>query len=390
MNYSTIEKELLAIVWATKYFRPYLFGRKFKIFTDHKPLQWMMTMKEPNSRLTRWRLRLSEYDFSVIYKKGKSNTNADALSRIEIHAIEATSSIEQIDEMNSLMGNPSESILGQPNSSTETVHTSVENSILEIPITDEPLNKFNRQICFTIVNDIKNRPVVTRPFDTHTRISIQLSESNLEEEVTCAVKEYVNPKVKTAILINPPLAMYSIIPILQENFKSSSLNLVLAKSELENVKDYLRQQEIIRHYHDGKTNHRGITECHLALSRKYYWPKMKDQITKFINECTICGQAKYDRNPIKPQFSIVPPATKPFDIVHMDLFTVQGEKYVTFIDVFTKCGQTYHLRDGTAITSLFAVLYPPWRPYNYYYRQWDRIYEPIVHGIYETSQNQPS
>lgn len=356
MNYSTIEKELLAIVWATRYFRPYLFGRKFKIFTDHKPLQWMMNMKEPNSRLTRWRLRLSEYDFSVIYKKGKSNTNADALSRIEIHTKEAMSLIEEIDELNSLMGNPSETILGKPDSSTETAHTSVENPILEIPITDEPLNKFNRQICFTIVSDVKKRPVVTRPFDTHTRISIQLSESNLEEDVICAVKEYVNPKVKTAILVKPPLAMYSIVPIIQDKFKSSSLNLVLAKSELENVKDYLRQQEIIRHYHDGKTNHRGITECHLALSRKYYWPKMKDQITKFINECTICGQAKYDRNPIRPQFNIVPPATKPFETIHMDLFTVQGEKYVTFIDVFTKYGQAYHLRDGTAISILQALL----------------------------------
>ncbi|XP_049306295.1 retrovirus-related Pol polyprotein from transposon 297 isoform X2 [Bactrocera dorsalis] len=47
-NYSTIEKELLAIVWATKYFRPYLFGRKFIIETDHKPLTWLFSIKEPN------------------------------------------------------------------------------------------------------------------------------------------------------------------------------------------------------------------------------------------------------------------------------------------------------------------------------------------------------
>lgn len=367
INYSTIEKELLAIVWATKYFRPYLFGRKFKILTDHKPLQWMMNLKEPNSRLTRWRLRLSEYDFNVIYKKGKFNTNADALSRIEIHTGEVKSLIEEIDELNSLMGNPSDTILAldnptsdtltaPPNSSTETIHTSNENPILEIPLTDEPLNKFNRQIVFTIVNDVKKRPTVTKPFETHTRTNIQLSESNLEEDVINAVKEYVNPKVKTALLVNPPLAMYSIIPILQDKFRSSSMNLVLAKSELENVKDYLRQQDIIRHYHDGKTNHRGINECYLALSRRYFWPKMKEQITKFISECTICGQAKYDRNPIRPQFNVVPPATKPFEIVHMDLFTAHNEKYITFIDVFTKYGQAYHLRDGTAVSILQALL----------------------------------
>lgn len=356
INYSTIEKELLAIVWATKYFRPYLFGRKFKVLSDHKPLQWIMNLKESNSRLTRWRLRLSEYDFTVVYKKGKCNLNADALSRIEIHNNETNSLMDEIDELNSLLGNPTECLRTQVNSSTETVRTSKEHPILEIPITDEPLNKFNRQIHITIVNDVKRRPVVTKPFDTHTRTSIQLSECNLEEDLINAIKEYVTPKVKTALLIEPTLAMYTIIPILQDKFKSSSMNLVLTKSEIENVKEYLRQQEIIQHYHDGKTNHRGITECYLALSSKYYWPKMKDHITKFINECTICGQAKYDRNPVRPQFNVVPPATKPFEIVHMDLFTVQGEKYITFIDVFTKYGQAYPLRDGTAVSILQALL----------------------------------
>lgn len=85
LNYSTIEKELLAIIWATKYFRPYLFGRKFKIITDHKPLTWLMSIKEPNSKLTRWRLKLEEYEYEIVYKKGCLNANADALSRVEIN-----------------------------------------------------------------------------------------------------------------------------------------------------------------------------------------------------------------------------------------------------------------------------------------------------------------
>ena len=81
-NYSTTEKELLAIVWGMRYFRPYLYGRKFTVVTDHKPLTWIMNVKDPGSRLLRWRIKLEEYEYEVMYKKGALNTNADALSRI--------------------------------------------------------------------------------------------------------------------------------------------------------------------------------------------------------------------------------------------------------------------------------------------------------------------
>jgi hypothetical protein len=81
-SYSTTEKELLAIVWGMRYFRPYLYGRTFTVVTDHKPLTWIMNVKDPGSRLLRWRIKLEEYDYEIVYKKGALNTNADALSRI--------------------------------------------------------------------------------------------------------------------------------------------------------------------------------------------------------------------------------------------------------------------------------------------------------------------
>jgi hypothetical protein len=81
LNYSTVEKELLAIVWAVKHFRPYLIGRKFQVLTDHKGLTWIFRVKDPSSRLLRWRMLLEEYEYEVVYKPGKQNLNADSLSR---------------------------------------------------------------------------------------------------------------------------------------------------------------------------------------------------------------------------------------------------------------------------------------------------------------------
>jgi len=83
-GYPTIELELLAIIWGCKYFRQYLYGRKFTIVTDHRPLTWIFNVKDPSSRLLRWRLLLEVYQYEVTYKKGSHNTNVDALSRIHV------------------------------------------------------------------------------------------------------------------------------------------------------------------------------------------------------------------------------------------------------------------------------------------------------------------
>jgi hypothetical protein len=74
----------------------YMFGRKFTIVTDNKPLTWVLSVKDPSSRLLRWRLKLEEYDYHIVYKPGIRNTNADALSRInaaEINPVAETGSV---------------------------------------------------------------------------------------------------------------------------------------------------------------------------------------------------------------------------------------------------------------------------------------------------------
>ena len=87
IRYSTIERELLAIVWAVKYFRPYLYGKHFKIVTDHRPLTWLFSNKDPGSRLIRWRLQLENYDYEILYKKGSLIRTPIALHGSKFHRL---------------------------------------------------------------------------------------------------------------------------------------------------------------------------------------------------------------------------------------------------------------------------------------------------------------
>ena len=82
VKYSTIEKELLAILFCVKQFQYCVYGRHFTVITDHKPLVWLHNVKDSTSRLKRWYFSLKEsYDFDIQYTPGRTNYVADALSR---------------------------------------------------------------------------------------------------------------------------------------------------------------------------------------------------------------------------------------------------------------------------------------------------------------------
>ena len=82
-NYSTTEKEMLALVFSCEKFRPYILGSHVIIHTDHAVIRYMMTKKDVKPRLIRWVLFLQEFDLEIKDKNGSDNVIADHLSRLE-------------------------------------------------------------------------------------------------------------------------------------------------------------------------------------------------------------------------------------------------------------------------------------------------------------------
>ena len=80
--YCVTRRELLAVVTFTRQFKPYLVGRHFWLRTNHGSLTWLRNFKEPEAQLARWLEQLSEFDFEIVNRRGKSLVNADALSHL--------------------------------------------------------------------------------------------------------------------------------------------------------------------------------------------------------------------------------------------------------------------------------------------------------------------
>ncbi|KAG7297303.1 hypothetical protein JYU34_019262 [Plutella xylostella] len=384
-RYSTIERELLAIVWAIKHFRPYLYGKKFIIYTDHRPLAWLHSLKEPSSKLTRWRLNLLDYDFDIVYKKGKQNSNADALSRIKVNALS---------DKDSMVVNYDKKDLPRDSQDSRTITISDSEKEKTITISDSSSEKSDLEnITYPVpslssksdtihsAQDLQSHgiPILHEAIDTKPnqilvfqwyKNSMQVQDRSREKQKVLEVflpidnqdlikqflKEYIKPKTKYFIYFEQEEHRKQFSNIIISLFKGGSIQFFECTERVVFIEDENEQKAVILKFHLGKTCHRGIRETLTHIRRHFFWHNMTETISAVINSCDVCKKMKYDRKPLKPYLQLTQTQEAPFQEIFIDLFTIEGKIYLTLVDAFSKLGQAIEISSKSTPEVIRALI----------------------------------
>ncbi|KAL1140920.1 hypothetical protein AAG570_000848 [Ranatra chinensis] len=313
-------------------------NRQFRIKTDHNPLVWVEGLRETSARITRWKERLAPYAFQITHTKGMDNVVADSLSRM-VNAIDSPSPTLYVhDEVEWDPGNFDLSLLGPPGgespeppgsgllrrrvkegpdlpavleaaarlspvSRPESGRESAEQRRLLWEV--GPLNDKARQLSVEIVQGPDVRTSCHRYGRTRTwtvTVGVRAINRDVQTAMDAILERgrryYVHCQTDAGRRLMTVLYNTGIIA------RDSILRGVTYR--LTTVEDVTEQDQLIKDYHVGKTNHRGIRETVVHLRRRYYWLGMERIVTEQLALCAVCARAKYVRIPEEPPQMVSP------------------------------------------------------------------------------------
>ena len=289
-NYGITELETLALVWAVRLFRPYLLGHKTIVFTDHSACTSLLKAPHPSPKLARWAVTIQEFDLDIRHRPGKTNANADALSR-----------------------NPVDGAISLAVQTIENDQETVDKDVLE------QAKKLQRE-------------------DTECKVRLAyLEEGTLPDD---------DQRARRLSLERPHFIVIDGCLFHENPHRPGKWCLV--------VPEQMRQQLLHEAHGGRFAGHFSEKRVYDLLRRYYWWSGMRADVRHHCRECIVCasrrGTGKATRPPLQPIPVGGPFHRVGVDILQLPT-SFEGNKYaVVFLDYLTKWAEVFAVQDQTAKT----------------------------------------
>ena len=332
-NYTVTEIELLAALESIKHWRPYLWGRRFRLVIDHIALKWLHTMRDtveggPASRLMRWILTLSEYQFTVEHKPGAIHKDADGISRLAAAVVRANTALN-----------------GEP--AALVANASKDGRTRKQVVTARRVQAAAREER----NEGVTRDTIIRSYMETDGLSAQ---EILNAQAECPFCKSCLAFVRTGVVpsVTDSAQLYSASLLAWQARFMTEYDGMLVKSVpapetvsgrklLLVIPEPLRTP-LLAAMHD-RAGHQGRDHVLHRLRQSYYWPHMQRDVEEHVRGCHECEMSKppgprRHRNPKGPKLG-----SYPFDLLYCDILAmtethdyVKGgtgyDKLLVFID----------------------------------------------------------
>ena len=332
-NYPAHKLEFLALKWAvTDKFHDYLYGSKFEAMTDNNPLTYVLTSAKLDATGQRWVAALSSYNFSLTYRSGISNRDADGLSR-KVESTEPSEGVQFPEILKAISQSVNASVEEHPYIDSLTASTSEGNQAGDEDIPQELLRstalskqdwikaqRDDREICLILDFIISGQ----RPD------SKQAETQNLDKRY---IKEWDRLKIENDILL-----------------RCSTLQ---GQDSQQLVLPARFREDIFNAYHDDM-GHQGRDRTLSLMKRRVYWPGMDTYVEKMIKRCDRCIRRKV--LPTRAADLVNITSTAPMEVVCIDYLTIEPSKggienVLVITDHFTRYAQAIPARNQTAHTT---------------------------------------
>ena len=323
-NYPAHKLEFLALKWAvTEKFHDYLYGAHVSIFSDSNPLTFILTSAKVDATGHRWLAALAAYSFDIKYRPGKSNSDADALSRLPCDRLEikqnVVSSICQSQEM-------------QPWSQALSIQCLAHDS----DMSEEPLFSFVSGSFLGWKQAQRSDPGIGPlfPFVAQKMVPDR-------RQIPAAAVPLLRYFDKLCIING---ALYRNVVINEESVRQ----IVLPSCY---------RTEVLQSLHD-RMGHMGRDRTLHLVRERFFWPGMTTDVEQHITSCRRCIQRK---KPVSKAPLVPISTTQPLEIVSMDHLTLEPSKggfqhILVITDMYTRYAVAIPVRNLSASVTAKAFV----------------------------------